>query len=37
MGSPFLEAEKMKGIQNPRFNNKIMLIIKIEIWTIRLG
>jgi len=29
MGSPFLEAEKMKGIQNPCFNNKVMLIIKI--------
>jgi len=35
MGSPFLETKTMKGNQNPCFNNKIMLIIKI--WTIRLG
>jgi hypothetical protein len=31
MGRPFLEAEKMKGIQNPCFNNNITLIIKIQL------
>jgi hypothetical protein len=37
MGSPFLEAEKMKRIENLCSNNKIMLIIKTLIWTIGLG